>query len=78
MSTSGVGFCLKLHLLALLLDGPYLRATGGRKCALLAHGSGATASKTEAMYYPPTRLSYDDGDTAPFTVLGPNGEALAS
>ena len=24
-------------------------------------GSGATSSKTEAMYYPPTRLSYDGG-----------------
>jgi len=28
------------------------------------------------MHCPPTRLSYDDGDTTPFTVLGPNGEDL--
>jgi len=48
-----------------------------RKFGLKMHvGSGATASKTEAMYYPPTRLSYDDGDTTPFTVFGPNGEGL--
>jgi len=30
----------------------------------------------EAMYYPLTRLSYDDGDTTPFTVLDPSGESL--
>jgi len=48
-----------------------------RKFGLKIHvGSGATASKTEAIYYPPTRLSYDDGDTTPFTVLGPNGKGL--
>ena len=39
-------------------------------------GSGATASKMDARYCPPTRLSYDDGDTTPLTVFGPNGEGL--
>jgi len=48
-----------------------------RKFGLKMHvGSGPTASKTEAMYCPPTRLSYDDGYTTPLTVLGPNGERL--
>jgi hypothetical protein len=39
-------------------------------------GSGATASKTETMYYPPTRLSYEDGDTAQFTVFDPSGAPI--
>ena len=48
-----------------------------RKFGLKMHiGSGATASKTEAMYYPPTRMAYEDGDTTPFTVFGPSGEVL--
>jgi len=48
-----------------------------RKFGLEMHlGSGAIASKTEATCCPPMRLSYDDGDTTPFTVLGPNGEGL--
>ena len=46
-----------------------------RKFGLKIHiGSGATASKTEAMYYPPTRMAYEDGDTTPFAVFGPSGE----
>ena len=32
-------------------------------------GSGATAPKTGAIYYPPMRLSYGGGDTTPFTLL---------
>ena len=48
-----------------------------RKFGLKMHiGSGATASKTEAMFYPPTRMAYEDGDTTPFTVFGPSGEVL--
>ena len=48
-----------------------------RKFGLKMHiGSGATASKTEAMYYPPTRMAYEDGDTTPFSVFGPSGEVL--
>jgi len=39
-------------------------------------GSGAAASKTEAVYYPPTQLPHDDGDTTPLRALGPNGEGL--
>ena len=28
------------------------------------------------MYYPPTMMAYEDGDTTPFTVFGPSGEVL--
>ena len=48
-----------------------------RKFGLKMHiGTGETASKTEAMYYPPSRGSYENGDTTPFIVLGANGESL--
>jgi hypothetical protein len=37
-------------------------------------GSGAAASKTEAMCYPPTGMSCEDGDTTLLTALGQSGE----
>ena len=37
-------------------------------------GSGTTASKIDAMYYPTSTGSYEDGDTAPFRVSGPGGK----
>ena len=49
-----------------------------RKFGLKMHiGSGATASKTEAMYYPPTRMAYEDGDTTRFTGFDPRRAVLS-
>jgi len=51
---------------------PLLRKSGLKMYV----GSGTTASKTEAMYYPMSRGPYEDGDTAPFTVPGPGVKDL--
>ena len=39
-------------------------------------GSGTTASKTEAIYYPSSTGSYEVGDATLLTVPGPGGEDL--
>ena len=36
-------------------------------------GTGTTASKTEAMYFPPPRQAYDNAFTSRFNVLDSNG-----
>ena len=41
-------------------------------------GSGTTASKTEAVYYPTSAGSYENGDTTPLVVFGPGGGSPAS
>ena len=48
-----------------------------RKFGLKMHvGSGTTASKTEAMYYPTSMGSCEGGDTTAFTVSGLRGKDL--
>ena len=48
-----------------------------RRFGLLVHvGSGNTASKTEAMYFPPPRTLYSTADTSRFNVLNSEGSSI--